>query len=109
VAIQARSKGLTLGLVRFGRRARAGAVRRRAIRGFSGWPGLGAATTISTHRKEITDMDHDLIIGGAMALASVIASLAIVLRIARVVREAPEIEPVTPAGTVPALRPTQGW
>jgi hypothetical protein len=54
-------------------------------------------------------MEHDIIIGGAMALGSVIASLAIVFRIARAVREAPRIEPVSPSGTAPALRPVQGW
>jgi hypothetical protein len=54
-------------------------------------------------------MEHDIIIGGAMALGTVIASLAIVFRIARAVREAPRIEPVTPSGTAPVLHPTQGW
>lgn len=56
-------------------------------------------------------MEHDIIIGGSMALASVIASLAIVVRIARAVRETPQMATAaaTPSGTVPALRPTQGW
>ena len=54
-------------------------------------------------------MEHDILIGGSMALASVIASLAIVFRIARAVREAPELEPATASGRAPALRPTQGW
>ena len=56
-------------------------------------------------------MEHDIIIGGSMALASVIASLAIVFRIARAVREAPRVAtaPTTPSGMAPALRQTQGW
>ena len=57
-------------------------------------------------------MEHDIIIGGSMALGSVIASLAIVFRIARAVREAPEIAPAPPVNrseTAPALRPAQGW
>ena len=54
-------------------------------------------------------MEHDIIIGGAMALGSMTASLAIVFRIARAVREAPEVEPATASGRAPALRPTQGW
>jgi hypothetical protein len=56
-------------------------------------------------------MEHDIIIGGSMALASVIASLAIVFRVARAVREAPRVATVTatPSGTAPALRPTRGW
>jgi hypothetical protein len=54
-------------------------------------------------------MEHDIITGGAMALGSVTASLAIVFRIARAVREAPQVEPATPSGTAPVLRPVQGW
>jgi hypothetical protein len=54
-------------------------------------------------------MEHDILIGGAMALGSVIASLAIVFRIARAVREAPRIEPVSSSETAPVLRPVQGW
>ena len=56
-------------------------------------------------------MEHDIIIGGSMALGSVIAALAIVFRIARAVREAPRVAtaPVTPSETAPALPPAQGW
>jgi hypothetical protein len=54
-------------------------------------------------------MEHDIIIGGAMALGSVIASLAIVFRVARGVREAPQVEPVSSPETAPVLRPVQGW
>ena len=54
-------------------------------------------------------MEHDIIIGGAMALGSVLASLAIVFRIARAVREAPRIERVSSPETAPVLRPVQGW
>jgi hypothetical protein len=52
-------------------------------------------------------MEHDIIIGGSMALASVLVWFAIVLRIARAVREAPRL--VTTPETAPALRPTSGW
>jgi hypothetical protein len=52
-------------------------------------------------------MEHDIIIGGSMALASVIASLAIVFRIARTVREVPQV--ATASGTAPELRPVRGW
>jgi hypothetical protein len=56
-------------------------------------------------------MEHDIIIGGLMALGSVIAALAIVYRVARAVRDAPQLAPAaaTPSGTASALRPTQGW
>ena len=55
-------------------------------------------------------MEHDIMIGGSMALASVLASLAVVFRIARAVREAPHVvATATPDGTAPVLRPVQGW
>jgi len=61
-------------------------------------------------------MEHDILIAGLMALASVLASFALLWRVARAVREtqsAPEPQPrrevATRAGTVPALRPAQGW
>ena len=78
---------------------------RRTVWGFSGWFGADAAATI-LRRKEI-DMEHDILIAGSMALATVLIALGLVWRLARAVREGPE--PVTPAGMGSALRPTQGW
>jgi hypothetical protein len=52
-------------------------------------------------------MEHEIVVAGLMALASVAAALALLWRVARAVREQPES--VTPSGTAPALRPTQGW
>ena len=57
-------------------------------------------------------MEHDIVIAGSMALASVIAALGLLWRIARAVREEPKLAAATPAipsGTAPALPPTQGW
>jgi hypothetical protein len=53
-------------------------------------------------------MEHDILVAGLMALASVVASLALLWRLARAVRE-DSAEAATPAGTAPALRPQQGW
>ena len=84
-----------------------GAVRSHAIRGFSGWLGVLLENRISPERRSL--LEHDIMIGGAMALGSVIASLAIVFRVARAVREAPQVEPVSSSETAPVLRPVQGW
>jgi len=53
-------------------------------------------------------MEHDILVAGLMILATVGRALALLWRVARAVREHGE-RVVTPAGTVPALRPTQGW
>jgi hypothetical protein len=51
----------------------------------------------------------DILIGGLMALASIVVLFAIVLRIARGVSEtARRPEPVR-RETAPALRPASGW
>jgi hypothetical protein len=65
---------------------------------------MPVAVTISA-RKEMS-MEHDILVAGLMALASVVAALALLWRVARAVREQPES--ATPFGTAPALRPTQG-
>ena len=57
-------------------------------------------------------MEHDILVAGLMALASVVAALALIWRIARAVREhqpEPVLAVATPSGTASALRPTQGW
>jgi hypothetical protein len=52
-------------------------------------------------------MEQDILIGGLMALTSLVALLTIVVAIARRVRELPRVVTVSDAATV--LRPTSGW
>ncbi len=57
-------------------------------------------------RKEV-NVEQDILIGGLLALASVAALLALMLKVARAVREEPRN--VKAPQTAPALRPTSGW
>jgi hypothetical protein len=52
-------------------------------------------------------MEQDILIGGLMALTSVVALLTIMVAIARRVRELPGAVTVSETATV--LRPTSGW
>jgi hypothetical protein len=52
-------------------------------------------------------MKQDILIGGLMALTSLVALLTIVLAVARRVREVPPA--VTVVETAPVLRPASGW
>ena len=52
-------------------------------------------------------VEQDILIGGLLALASVAVLLALMLKIARAVREEPR--KVKAPRTAPALRPTSGW
>jgi hypothetical protein len=52
----------------------------------------------------------DILIGGLMALASIVVLAAIVVRIARGVSETPRRRPARiRRETAPALRPASGW
>jgi hypothetical protein len=52
-------------------------------------------------------METDLLIAGTLVLLSVAVLLAIILKVARAVREDPP--KVKSPETVPALRPASGW
>jgi hypothetical protein len=52
-------------------------------------------------------MEQDILIAGLMVLASVAALLAIILKVARAVREEPR--KVETPEQAPALRPAPGW
>jgi hypothetical protein len=51
----------------------------------------------------------DILIGGLMALASIVVLFAIVLRIAHGVSETPRRARRVRRETAPALRPASGW
>ncbi len=52
-------------------------------------------------------MENDILIAGLMVLASVATLLAIILKVARAVREEPR--KVKTPETAPVLRPASGW
>ncbi len=52
-------------------------------------------------------METDLLIAGSLILLSIAALLAIILKVARAVREEPR--QVKSPETAPALRPASGW
>jgi len=52
-------------------------------------------------------METDILIAGSLVLLSVATLLAIILKVARAVREEPR--QLTSPETVPALRPASGW
>jgi hypothetical protein len=58
-------------------------------------------------------VEHDILIGGLMVLASVVALFAIVVGVARALRDEPKAAmprtPVTPSETAPVLQPASGW
>jgi hypothetical protein len=57
-------------------------------------------------------METDILIAGLMALASVVAALGLVMKVARTLREGPAAQKRQKAKaprTAPVLRPTSGW
>ena len=52
-------------------------------------------------------MEADILIAGSLLLLSIAALLAIILKVARAVREEPR--KVKAPETVPVLRPASGW
>jgi len=54
-------------------------------------------------------METDILIAGLMVLASVAAALALIIKVARAIREEPRQQKVKASETAPVLRPASGW